>query len=101
MKISDLLENGNVTVAVSLTDLKEFVQDIINSTKKELEQQITDVKTEKYLSPKEASKLLQVDLSTLWRWSKSQYLVPSEVGGKRKYRMSDIQTILNGGRTER
>ena len=36
-----------------------------------------------------------VDRSTLWRWAKTGYLIPAEVGGKRLYKQSDIDIILN------
>ena len=42
-----------------------------------------------------------VDSSTLWRWAKSGYLVPVEYGGQRRYRVADVQRILNGGRHAR
>lgn len=100
MKIEELLENGNITVAVSLNDLREFAQEIIISTKKELEKQITEANTETYPSPKKVCEILSVDLSTLWRWNKRGYLCHTEVGGKRRYKMSDVQAILNGGRAK-
>ena len=34
--------------------------------------------------------------ATLWRWAKVGYLVPINVGGKRRYRMSDVKRILEG-----
>jgi predicted site-specific integrase-resolvase len=37
-----------------------------------------------------------VDLSTLHRWHKSSYLTHIEIGGKRRYRMSDVKKILEG-----
>ncbi|MDD3787070.1 MAG: helix-turn-helix domain-containing protein [Petrimonas sp.] len=96
--IKDLLESGNVTVAVSLTDLKEFAKTLLESTKQELQQQITDANAETYPSPDEVAKILDVDRSTLWRWHKKGYLCHNEVGGKRKYRMSDVNAILKGGK---
>jgi len=42
------------------------------------------------------AEMLDVDKSTLWRWAKIGYLVPINVGGKRRYRMSDVNRILNG-----
>lgn len=96
--IKDLLESGNVTLAVSLADLKEFVETIVESTKQELQQQITDANTETYPSPDEVAKILGVDRSTLWRWHKKGYLCHNEVGGKRKYRMSEVNAILKGGK---
>lgn len=70
----------------------------MNKTRKELEQQITDSNTETYPSPKKVCEILDIDLSTLWRWNKRGYLCHIEIGGKRRYRMSDVKAILNGGR---
>ena len=50
---------------------------------------------------KQTIALLGVDSSTLWRWAKSGYLVPVEYGGQRRYRVADVQRILNGGRHAR
>ncbi len=41
--------------------------------------------------------ILDVSSVTLWRWKKMKYLVPIIVGGKCKYRMSDIRQIMEGG----
>ncbi len=94
--IKDLLENGNITIAVSIKDLKEFAKELIETTKQELQQQITDNNTETYLSPIQVSKMLDVDRSTLWRWDKKNYLSPVEVGGKRRYLLSEINALLKG-----
>ena len=60
-------------------------------------QLITDANTETYPSAKKVAEMLDVDKSTLWRWAKVGYLVPINVGGKRRYRMSDVKRILEGG----
>lgn len=100
--LKDLLrESGNITIAVSLSDLKQFAVDIIESTKKELEDVVIADKAETYPSPKRVSEILDVDASTLWRWNKRGYLCHAEVGGKRRYRMSDVNAILNGGRAKK
>ena len=97
MNLQNLLESGNnITVSVSLTDLKEFAAVLIDNTKKELELVVISDKAETYPSPKQVCEILNVDLSTLWRWNKRGYLCPSEVGGKRRYKMSDVKRILNG-----
>ena len=63
--ITSMMENGaNITVAITLEDLRRFHQ--------------------------------EVNPSSLWRWRKRGYLVPAEIGGKRRYKMSDIRRILNG-----
>ena len=100
--LKDLLqESGNITIAVSLTDLKQFAVEIIESTKRELEDVVIADKAETYPSPKRVCEILDVDASTLWRWNKRGYLCPAEVGGKRRYKMSDVNAILNGGRVKK
>jgi hypothetical protein len=90
-------ECPNVNITVTAGDLADMVTYCVNYTRKELEQLITDANTEVYPSAAQVSKILDVDKSTLWRWRKLGYLVPIEVGGKRRYKMSDIKKLLNGG----
>ena len=95
--ITSMMENGaNITVAITLEDLRRFHQEVIADTKKELEAQIAEDRGERYLSIKQVCEMLDVDPSSLWRWRKRRYLVPAEIGGKRRYKMSDIRRILNG-----
>jgi hypothetical protein len=89
-------ECPDITLAVKAGELLEMVDYCVQTTRKEFEQQITDANTETYPSPKQVAKILDVDVSTLWRWRKQGYLCPIEIGGKRRYRMSDIKKILEG-----
>lgn len=82
----------NLTVRAG--ELVEVIDYCVNKTRKELEQQITDANTETYPSPDQVAKILDVNKSTLWRWQKAGYLIPIEIGGKRRYKMSDIKKIL-------
>ena len=93
MSIKELLKsNSNVQVVVSIADLKEFALELINENQKELETK----PDEEYLSVDETSSMLQVKRTTLWRWNKTGYLCPIKVGGKPKYKKSDIKLILGG-----
>lgn len=70
MKIQELIEgNLKVSITVGLDDLKEFADYLIAKTKNELEEAIMGDKMETYPTPKQISLMLNVDLSTLWRWS--------------------------------
>ncbi|MDX9918241.1 MAG: helix-turn-helix domain-containing protein [Gudongella sp.] len=99
MNIIDIVNTGsNISVSVPIEDLLKFANVLIENTKRELEEAITKEKDEAQLSPREVSDILGVDLSTLWRWQKRGYLVPVEIGGKRRYKMSEVKDLLNGGR---
>ena len=52
-------------------------------------------KEEIYLTTKQAAKKLNVDPSTLYRWEKDNYLRPVRLGSKRRYRLSDIEKLMD------
>lgn len=87
-------------ISIKVGDLIEANEVLINRTKEQLEQIVTDANTETYPSREKVAEILGVDKSTLWRWAKRGILVPIEVGGKRRYRMSDVHRILNNGREQ-
>lgn len=97
MHIQDLMDqNLKVSITVGLDDLKEFADYLIAKTKRDLGEAIRGDKMETYPTPKQVSQMLNVDLTTLWRWSKRGYLKPIEIGGKRRYKMSEVRKLLNG-----
>ena len=84
----------SLNVTVGLADLIEFGRFTAAETRREVERQITDAKAETYPGADKVAEILDVNKTTLWRWHKRGYLVPIEIGGKRRYRMSDINRIL-------
>ncbi len=92
MNINELLNvNANVSVCVSLADLREFVGELV------AEASAKPVETEeKYLSVDEVSKLLNVSQNTLWRWNKSGYLCATKVGRTPMYKLSDVNNLRQG-----
>lgn len=97
MNLYELLnENPSINITINAGQLIECIDYCVLKTRKELEQQITDANAETYPSPKKVCEILDIDLSTLWRYNKKGYLCHIEVGGKRRYRMSDVNAILKG-----
>ena len=83
-----------LNITIKAGDLKDAIEHCVKMTCKELRPKETDNDTVTYLSPNQVVKILNVSKSTLWRWAKQNYLVPIEVGGKRRYRLSDINRLL-------
>lgn len=99
MNLEELLQtNANISLTVSLTDLRTYSNELIQRTKSELEAELIATRQESYLTRLETANFLKVDQATLWRWKQRSYLMPIEVGGKRMYRKSDLMRILNGGK---
>lgn len=97
MNIYELLnENPVINITINAGQLIECIDYCVQKTRKELEQQITDANTETYPSPKKVCEILDINLSTLWRWHQRKYLCHISIGGKRRYRMSEVDAILMG-----
>ena len=98
MNLNEIIKTGsNFTVSIGINELREWHNEVIEDTRRKLEAVVISDKAESYLTPKQVSEMLGVNLSTLWRYAKRKYLVPIEVAGKRKYKMSEIKKILSGG----
>lgn len=96
MNINELVRSGaNVTLAITVSDLREWSKGLIAETKRELEQNIIDEKTESYLTASQTCEKLGINPTTLWRWEKKEFLLPVRIGGKRRYKMSEIKSMLN------
>ena len=92
MEVLDLLETSpSINITINAGQLREIVDYAISQTKAELEKK---PQAEQYRTPKEAAEEIGCNLSTLWRWNRKNYLKPIEIGGRRRYRQSDIDKIL-------
>ena len=88
--------NGNIKLEVTGEYLLLFSHQLISRATHELSTAIAEAKKEKYLTKEEVKKMCDVCDTTLWHWSKKNYLKPVKVGNKVRYRQSDIQKILGG-----
>ena len=84
-----IIQNGNGNIKLEVTG-----EDLLLFSKHELSTAIAEARKEKYLTKEEVKKMCGVCDTTLWHWSKKNYLKPVKVGNKVRYRQSDIQRIL-------
>ena len=92
MKIAELIETGSgVNITVTPLELKEFALTIIDKAKA-----MKATERENYLTAKETAEKLGVTTNTLWRWQKTNYLVPVKVGSKPLYKESEINKLMEG-----
>ena len=90
-----LLSSENMVLQLKKEDLKEFANQILHGAKSiamlEAEAAAT---SDQLLSIDEAAKLLSVSKMTLYRWDQNGILKKVEIGGKRRYRLSDIEKLV-------
>ena len=85
-------------VSIKVGDLVEANSLLLEQARAQLEQKIADASAETYLSKDKVCEMLDVSVTTLWRWEKVGYLVPLNFGGQKRYRKSDIEKILEGAK---
>ncbi len=90
-----ITENPNVIFQVSGENLMAFAEQILLGAKSVamIEAETADT-SDQLLTIGEAAKLLHVSKMTLYRWDQSGVLKKVEIGGKRRYRKSDIDRLV-------
>ena len=93
MNYRDLLSSGaNVSVTLKLEDLREIFKEMVSSVKPKS----TDQPPEEFLSRKEVLNILKIDSSTLWSWEKTGYIKSYPFGGRKRYKLVDVEAIRTG-----
>ena len=96
--VQEVLNNGMATlVVIKAEDLKQTIHDAVSEAKKALEKDIALKYSDMLLTTNQVLERLKVSRTTLWVWVKKKYIIPVEVGGRQRYRLSDINAILEGG----
>lgn len=87
--ILNCLRNDCIEVSYKITskDLHIFLEEVARKLQQE--------PAETYLSPKQVCDMLDINISTLWRWRKINYLLPLKIGGKIRYQRSKIEKLLH------
>ena len=89
-----ITENPNVIFQVSGENLMAFAEQILLGAKSiAMIEAEAAASADQLLTIGEAAKLLQVSKMTLYRWDQSGVLKKVEIGGKRRYRKSDIDRL--------
>lgn len=87
-----------VQYVVGKDDLENIINGIVDERMSRFfEKKKQEAEADHLITPKEAAELLEVNLSTLWRWHNEGYLTKVYIGDKPRYRQSDIDHILQKG----
>jgi len=97
--MSDLLDLSNkiptLKVEISAAELLETMRNITAEVIQHYEKKKSS--ENEYVSRKTAAAMCGCDLSSLFRWNRDGYLCAIKIGGKVRYKLSDIQRIIRGG----
>ena len=87
-------KESNIIIQVSSEDLKALAQEILIGAKSiAMIEAEAAASSDQLLTIDEAARLLSVSKMTLYRWDQNGILKKVEIGGKRRYRKSDIERL--------
>lgn len=90
--LESLTEQGiGLNVVLSPKQLKDVVNQIVYVTLKDMTEQARSKTKDELMTPNDVCGFLKIDLSTLWRWDKREYLKPIYIGGKKRYLRSEVE----------
>ena len=97
--IQDILEKrGGTLLLISADDLKKTIKETVSEARRILESEVVNGKGEFLLTSNEVLDRLSISRKTLYNWEHKNYLLPIDVGRKKRYKLSDINAILNNAR---
>jgi len=79
---------------MDLSELQSLFKEVENSIKSYIDDRLANQSADKLFTREQTAKHLDVDLSTLWKWSKTGKLPSYGIGSRTYYKLSDIEEAL-------
>jgi len=81
-------------ISITPEELQKLIAAAVQPYLEQIKEHLQPKESEQYLTRKQVSELLKVNLSTLHNWSKSKKLCAVGIGNRVLYRHSDIEKAL-------
>jgi excisionase family DNA binding protein len=91
--MEEVLNNPTIIYNLNKEALETVLQKIVDAA---IEKHFEKPKEEKLLTIRQVCDLLDVNKSTLWHWHKEGYLKKIYIGGKPRYKESEVMAIREG-----
>lgn len=96
--LNDIInENNNLSVVLNDSQLRQLASMLALELRGEYDEKRRKER-ERLVTNEKACEMLGKDRGTLWRWAKEGYLPAIKVGRSVRFRLGDIQDILEGKR---
>lgn len=94
-----MLQSGSrFRIEVDSEDLLKFADALITKSAEQRELELTARKQsereEEWLTTEQVCRMCHCCTSTIWAWEKRGYLIPSKIGGRKRFAAADIRKLL-------
>ena len=81
-------------IGMSFDDLKNLVGQVIKTELEAVKKQLQPKQPNEYLTRKEVSEMLKIDLSSVHNWSKRGILIPHQIGNRVYYKLQEVENAI-------
>lgn len=81
-------------ISISFDDLKDLFGQVIKTELEAVKKQLQPKQPNEYLTRKEVSEMLKIDLSSVHNWSKRGILIPHQIGNRVYYKLQEVENAI-------
>lgn len=81
-------------IGLSIQDLKNLFGQVLKTELSEVKKDLLPKEPNSYLTRKEVSEMLKIDLSSVHNWSKKGILKPHQIGNRVYYKLDEIENAI-------
>ena len=81
-------------VGLTIEDLKNLFGQVIKTELEAVKKQLQSKQPNEYLTRKEVSEMLKIDLSSVHNWSKRGILIPHQIGNRVYYKLQEVENAI-------
>ena len=81
-------------ISISFDDLKDLFGQVLKTELEAVKKHLQPKQPNEYLTRKEVSEMLKIDLSSVHNWSKRGILIPHQIGNRVYYKLQEVENAI-------
>lgn len=81
-------------ISISFDDLKDLFGQVLKTELEAVKKQLQPKHPNEYLTRKEVSEMLKIDLSSVHNWSKRGILIPHQIGNRVYFKLQEVEEAI-------
>ena len=81
-------------ISISFDDLKDLFGQVLKTELEAVKKHLQPKQPNEYLTRKEVSEMLKIDISSVHNWSKRGILIPHQIGNRVYFKLQEVEEAI-------
>ena len=81
-------------ISLTIQDLENLFGQVIKTEFEAVKKHLQPKQPTEYLTRKEVSEMLKIDISSVHNWSKREILIPHQIGNRVYYKLQEVEDAI-------